>query len=144
MASRIEEHGTGGKLEWFGRRQSRPNFDDVQDEFSPMSCEELTAAMSDTVTDLSSRMAENCNAGSCSFHDSEREDIQNLALLAMRFTAIADTSDTKMCLPEVLEAATSFQPSQFTERFLASAVSNAARDRFSLAFSEMSTVQEEI
>jgi hypothetical protein len=123
---------------------SLANRADAQEEFSTMSCEELGVAMSATMADVSARMDDRCNAESCSFNDSESEDIQSLAVLAMRITAIADVSDTKMCLPEVLEASTPFQTSQFTEKFLASAVSAEARNRFTLAFSEMTKVQEEI
>lgn len=144
MASRIEEHGSGGKLDWrlrVGRQQSSSDPDDVQEEFSAMSCEELSAAMSATMEDVSARMTARCNEESCSFNDSEQEDIQSLAVLAMRISAIADVSDTKMCLPEVLEASAPFQTNQFKERFLASAVSAEARNRFSLAFREMNTAQ---
>lgn len=148
MASRIEEkHGQDAKLEWFGqntRQHSTEDFAEAQEEFSTMECHELGVTMRTTMADVSARMAERCNAESCSFSDSESEDIQNLALLAMRITAIADVSDNKMCLPEVLEASNSFQTNAFTERFLASAVSNDARSRFNLAFTEMSHVQEEI
>lgn len=146
MASRIEEHGTNGKLEWFGR--NRQSESDPEEEFSMMSCEELSAAMSAAYMSVSLRMSERCNAESCSFSDSEAEDIQTLAVLSMRIAAIADVSDTKMCLPEVLEAATPILSSHFNQRtrdaFLASAVSDDARDRFRLAFSEMTKVQSDI
>jgi hypothetical protein len=143
MASRIEEHGTGGKLEWFGRR-SQPNINDAQEEYSDMSCEQLSVAMHATMAEVSAQMSEKCNAESCAFHDSDSGDIQNLSVLAMRIAAIADVSDTRMCLPEVLEASGTFQTLEFADRFLASAVSDEARDRFSLAFSALNTAQEEI
>jgi hypothetical protein len=141
LAVRVEMDHQEGKMDQPGSMLG-PN--DAQAEFSTMSCEELGTEMSASMADVSARMNDRCNAESCSFRDSESEDIQSLAVLAMRITAIADVSDTKMCLPEVLEASTPFQTSQFTERFLASAVSAEARDRFSLAFSEMTKVQEEI
>jgi hypothetical protein len=141
LAVRVEMDRQEGKMDQPGSMLG-PN--DAQAEFSTMSCEELGTEMSASMADVSARMNDRCNAESCSFRDSESEDIQSLAVLAMRITAIADVSDTKMCLPEVLEASTPFQTSQFTERFLASAVSAEARDRFSLAFSEMTKVQEEI
>lgn len=146
MASRIEEQNKANKLEWFGqnRQHAGQDFSDAQEEFSSMDCQELGTTMRAAMADVSARMAERCNAESCSFNDAETEDIQNLAVLAMRITAISDVSDTKMCLPEVLEASNPFQTNQFTSKFLASAVSTEARERFSLAFSEMTHVQEEI
>lgn len=145
MASRIEEQGREGKLEWFGQNGQSG---DAQEEFSTMSCEELSAAMTAAYTDVSARMTERCNAGSCSFRDSESEDIQSLAVLAVRITAISDIADTKMCLPEVLEVATPSLTPQFVQHyrqsFLHSTVSVEARNRFSLAFSEMTKVQGEI
>lgn len=146
MASRIEETGRDNKLEWFGqnRQPSRQSFADAQEDFSTMECEELGVTMRATMADVSARMNERCNAETCSFHDSESEEIQSLAVFAMRITAISDVADHKMCLPEVIEASNSFQTSEFTARFLASAVSTEARDRFTLAGAEMTHLQEEI
>merc|ERR1719506_2652493 len=89
--------------------------------------------------DVAARMTARCTAEACTFNAAESEDIQSLAVLAMRITAIADVADTKMCLPEVFEE--EVETDEFKERFLASAVSEEARNRFSLAFRELNTAQ---
>ena len=54
MASRMHEQN---KLEWFGRR-SRAHIDDIQELYSDMSCEELSAAMSESMAEVVVQMSE--------------------------------------------------------------------------------------
>jgi len=155
MASRIEERGRLNKLEnkveWYGKR-NRPSvkqddFHKAQENFSRMSCDELGGALRTAMTEVSNRLIDRCNSDSCSFSDSESSEVRSLSLLSMKLTAIADVADTKMCLPEVMSTAGGSLHGKifpFMQPFLDSAVSEQARERFTMAFQQITILQEDI
>jgi len=72
--------------------------------------------------------------------------VQNVALLTIRVSAIADVADRKLCLPEVLASHTAtieiFRSAE--ETFVSAATSPEASDRFRRAFTRMSAVQSDL
>jgi len=149
MASRIDNSRRLNKSEWLGIQHpaTQTEIHTEKDTFSRLSCHELGESLRSEMTQVSDRLTERCNSATCFFGDSERTEIQDLALLSMRLTAIADVADQKMCLPEVIASSGGSLHGRifhFKERFLASAVSEDAQDRFTSAFGQMAELQNKI
>lgn len=150
MAERVQVHRAGedskvdNPLDWLRRRN--PTEDEYrrdQDRFTTMSCDELATEMTAAMYRASTLLNSRCSTLSCSFSADESHEVESLATTAMRVAAISHIADQKLCLPEVLAAAEdhSFSSSMYRERFLASAVSGDARERFGRAFDKIAEVQ---
>lgn len=147
MAMRMEQENTRESLDWLRRRSpTERGYRRDQDRYNTMNCEELGTEMTAAMHSASELLNQRCSLRSCSFSRQESNEVESLAIASMRIAGISHVADQKLCLPEVLAAAEdySFSSSEFRERFLASAVSGEARERFSKAFARMAELQGDI
>merc|ERR1719181_2489043 len=104
--------------------------------------------MASALEDAAARVQDH-HDGTSAFHEMGAQEVQSIALLTIRVSAIADVADRKLCLPEVIngQAATTEHLSSFRsaeETFVSAATSEEASDRFRRAFSRMSAVQSDL
>jgi len=117
----------------------------AHENFQEMSCDELAVAMANALGDAATRVQDH-HDGTSAFHEMGPQEVQDIALMTIRISAIADVADRKLCLPEVLSGQEStteiFRSAE--ETFVSAATSEEASDRFRRAFSRMSAVQSDL
>jgi len=132
--------------DWALSVPTNPNYEREQDHFNTMSCAQLAERMAAVMLRADALMTTKCSESSCGFGGGEMYDVEAFATTAMRIVAISHVADEKLCLPEVQAAAHTFTfpANTYKERFLNSARTVDARDRFDRAFNKMAEVQEMI